>query len=145
MPGRKSAGGTKDELTELVKLVIAYAKQETLDPVVAQAKALGKGLAGALLLAIGTVLLAVGFLRSLQVEFGGVGRSLALSRPTSLPVQRATGIPAGTVIGRVVGAPYGTGAHLSGDWSWVPYMGGALLCLLVAVFCVLRIVKGSRQ
>ena len=44
--------------------------------------------------------------------------------------------------GAGLGSPFGAGAHLSGDWSWVPYMGGVLFCLLVAGFCVLRIVKG---
>jgi hypothetical protein len=145
MPGRKSAGGTKDELSELVKLVLAYAKQETLDPIFSQAKALGKGLAGAVLLAIGTVLLAIGFLRSLQVEFGGAGRGLDVARTALVPgATPAGGLQARLVVGRAVGEPYGTGAHLSGDWSWVPYMGGALLCLLVVIFCVLRIMKGSR-
>ena len=42
----------------------------------------------------------------------------------------------------VQSSPFGAGAHLSGDWSWVPYMGGVLFCLLVAGFCVFKIVKG---
>lgn len=115
-----------------VQLVIAYAKQETVDPVVKQVKTLGKGLAGAVLLALGTVLLAIGFLRALQTELGGGGSAVVAYAPltrAAQPVSSAT--------------TYGAFGHLSGDWSWVPYMGGALFCLLVAGLGVLRIVKGT--
>ncbi len=132
MPGRTPRTSTKDGVSELVHLVVAYAKQETVDPVVKQAKTLGKGLAGAVLLAIGTVLLALGFLRALQTEFGGGGSPVVAYAPLTRAAQP---VPATTT--------YGVFGHLSGDWSWVPYMGGALFCLLVAGFCVLRIVKGT--
>jgi hypothetical protein len=131
MPGRTPRTSTKDDVSELVQLVIAYAKQETVDPVVKQAKTLGKGLAGAVLLAIGTVLLALGFLRALQTEFGGGSPVVAYA-----PLTRAAQPGSATTT-------YGAFGHLSGDWSWVPYMGGALFCLLVAGVCVLRIVKGA--
>lgn len=136
MPGRTGGSGTKDGFTEFVQLVLAYAKQETVDPVVKQAKTVGKGVAGAALLALGTVLLAIGFLRALQTEFGGT------------TAVRVSSIPPGFAFrGRVMtfSYPYGVGAHLSGDWSWVPYMGGALFCLAVAGFCVLRIIKGTSR
>jgi len=132
MPGRTPRTSTKDGVSELVHLVVAYAKQETVDPVVKQAKTLGKGLAGAVLLAIGTVLLALGFLRALQTEFGGAGSPVVAYAPLTRAAQP---VPATTT--------YGVFGHLSGDWSWVPYMGGALFCLLVAGFCVLRIVRGT--
>jgi hypothetical protein len=136
MPGRTGGSGTKDGFTEFVQLVLAYAKQETVDPVVKQAKTVGKGVAGAALLALGTVLLAIGFLRALQTEFGGT------------TAVRVSNIPPGFAFrGRVTtfSYPYGVGAHLSGDWSWVPYMGGALFCLAVAGFCILRIIKGTSR
>ncbi len=140
MPGRAPGSGTKDGVAEFVQLVIAYAKQETVDPVVKQAKALGKGVAGAALVALGTVLLAIGFVRALQTEFGGgtaVGARFAYA-PLPQRVATAVAVP---VFARA--DPYGAGGHLSGDWSWVPYMGGALFCLAVAGFCVFRIVKGA--
>ena len=146
MPGRERASGagararargdqgTKDGVEDLFQLVVAYAKQETLDPVVKQAKTLAKGIAGATLMAFGTALLAVGFLRALQSEFGGSGQ----------------GGPAVATLGNAATPgsgfhyyPYGAGAHLSGDWSWVPYMGASLLAILVAVICVFRFLRGG--
>jgi hypothetical protein len=127
MPGPKPNAGrlgpsARESASELLRLVVAYAKQETVEPVVGQLKWLLKGLAGASLLTLGTVLLGIGFVRALQAEFGA-------------HLAGAAGGP----------NPYGGGGHLTGDWSWVPYLGGALFCLLVAVFCVLRIVRGARR
>ncbi len=127
--------GAKDGLDELFKLVVAYTKQETLDPVLRQLKALGRGIAGAVLLALGTVLLSIGFLRALQTELGGARGSGVVS---------GTRLPNGVTLTFVGSSPYSPGAHLTGDLSWVPYMGGALFCLAVAGFCVMRIVKGAR-
>ena len=57
-------------ILELRELVVAYFRQEAIDPI----KSLGRyvlfGLAGALLLGLGVVLLGVGALRALQVETG---------------------------------------------------------------------------
>jgi hypothetical protein len=143
MPGRTAGSGTKDGVAEFVQLVVAYAKQETVDPVVKQAKTLGKGIAGAALLAFGTVLLAIGFVRALQTELGGGTTFLSRSVAYAPLAHRA---PRGVALPVLAGArPYGVGGHLSGDWSWVPYMGGALFCLAVAGFCVFRIVKGTSR
>jgi hypothetical protein len=145
MPGRTAGAGTKDGVTEFVELVLAYAKQETVDPVVKQVKALGKGVAGAALLAIGTVLLAIGFVRALQTEFGGAAATRFAPVPPGLAIR---GLPRGLAIrGRVsvYAYPYGAFGHLSGDWSWVPYIGGALFCLAVAGFCVMRALRGGRR
>ena len=140
MPGRAPGSGTKDGVAEFVQLVIAYAKQETVDPVLKQAKTLGKGVAGAALLAFGTVLLAIGFVRALQTELGG-GTSVVGAFASARLTQK---VPSAVAVPVLRGAdPYGAGGHLSGDWSWVPYMGGALFCLAVAGFCVFRIVKGT--
>jgi hypothetical protein len=137
-PDKSSRGraGAKDGVTELFQMALAYAKQETLDPVLAQLKAVARGVAGAFLLAIGTVLLAVGFVRALQSELGG-GPGAAVG------TLARTGAGGGYVVFR--NSPYGAGGHLSGDWSWVPYMGGALLCVAVAGFCAARIVRSSRR
>ena len=227
MPGQKPAGAKrgKDGPSELFDYIVAYAKQETIDPVVRQAKTLGKGIAGAVVLSIGTVLLAVGFLRALQAQFGSTSATTAAGgdpgpatpvatapaqttasakttasvkttvattgtspttttvatttvskttvattspattvRPSSsLPTTTAVravspppvattspsssgrGVPTTLVASSAAPNPYGSGHPLSGNWSWVPYMGGALLCVLVAVFCVTRIVRGAKR
>jgi hypothetical protein len=117
-PLKKGGKEAKEGASELFRMVLAYTKQEALDPVLAQLKALGYGLAGAVLLALGTVLLAVGFLRALETELG----------PT-----------------RGSSHPYGTSGALSGDWSWAPYMGATLVCIAIAAWCTLRILRGVRK
>ena len=160
MPGRKreggrrkAGGGARDGASDLLQLIIAYAKQETLDPVLRQLKKLGWGVAGGACMALGTAFLALGFVRALQTEFGTARpvRAAVFRAHFSAPTVVYTSPRSGSVIaitssrlpgGAALGSPFGAGAHLSGDWSWVPYMGGVLFCLLVAGFCVLRIVKG---
>jgi hypothetical protein len=117
MPGRfKFGNGARSGANDFFRLSLAYAKQEALEPVMRQLKAMGKGIGGAVLLAFGTVLVGIGFVRALQDEFGG---------------QHGTGA-------------YGGGSHLSGDLSWVPYMGGALFCLIVAGVCLKRALGGGK-
>jgi len=53
---------------ELVDLVIAYAKQETLDPLKGLGKNALKGIGGALLLGIGGIFCSIGALRAMQSE-----------------------------------------------------------------------------
>jgi hypothetical protein len=57
-------------VTELKELTIAYAKQETVDPIKQLGRFAGYGLGGSLLLAIGLVLLGLSGLRFLQTETG---------------------------------------------------------------------------
>jgi hypothetical protein len=69
-PGRTSQDdkSVRDHGSELLRLVVAYAKQETVDPL----KSLGRyvlwGTVGAILLAIGSVLLSLAVVRVLQTE-----------------------------------------------------------------------------
>jgi hypothetical protein len=56
--------------TELWELSTAYAKQETIDPLKGLAQFLKNGVAGALLLGLGAVLLLLGLLRFLQTQTG---------------------------------------------------------------------------
>jgi uncharacterized membrane protein YidH (DUF202 family) len=57
-----------NEARELVDLVIAYTKQETVDPLKRLGKTIALGVAGAMLVGIGGVFLALSALRALQTE-----------------------------------------------------------------------------
>jgi hypothetical protein len=53
---------------ELVDLVIAYAKQETLEPLKGLGKKAALGLGGAVLLGVGGIFVSIGALRAMQTE-----------------------------------------------------------------------------
>jgi hypothetical protein len=57
-------------LDEFVSLVVAYAKQETLDPIKSLGRFIAFGIVGALLLALGGGLLALAAIRLIQAETG---------------------------------------------------------------------------
>jgi hypothetical protein len=59
---------------ELRDLIVAYARQETINPIKSLGRYILFGLAGALLLGLGVVLLGVGVLRLLQTETGSTFR-----------------------------------------------------------------------
>jgi hypothetical protein len=63
---QSGAGGVGD----VIDLVKAYARQETVDPLKSLGRFVGFGLAGALLLGIGGILLLLALLRLLQNETG---------------------------------------------------------------------------
>ena len=60
-----------DTLQERKDLLIAYAKQETIDPLRNLGRYLGFGLAGMALITLGTFFLAMALLRFLQTMLGG--------------------------------------------------------------------------
>jgi hypothetical protein len=64
------ADNPQQTIRELRELVIAYAKQETLDPILGLRKYAGFGLLGALLFGMGSLFLEIGLLRLLQDQTG---------------------------------------------------------------------------
>jgi hypothetical protein len=56
--------------TEMWDLSLAYAKQETVDPLKGLGRFLGSGVPGALALAVGSILLLLAALRAMQTETG---------------------------------------------------------------------------
>ncbi len=59
---------------DLSKLVVAYVKQETIEPVKGLGRFVGFGLGGSLLVGVGLVILFLGVLRLLQEETGSALR-----------------------------------------------------------------------
>jgi hypothetical protein len=76
MTDAKSRGGRKDDqglggqLNELLSLVLAYAKQETVDPLKSLGRYIAWGVAGALFFATGGALLTLAAVRVVQSETG---------------------------------------------------------------------------
>ena len=62
------ADNPQQEVRELKDLVVAYAKQETVEPLTGLGRYVGYGLAGALLMGTGLGFLAIGLLRALQTN-----------------------------------------------------------------------------
>lgn len=68
---RSGQGANLPALTgELWQLVVAYAKQETIEPIKGLGRFLGLGVAGSAVLGLGLVLLILAGLRALQTETG---------------------------------------------------------------------------
>jgi hypothetical protein len=61
-------------VTELFEMVVAYAKQETIEPLKRLGKFVAWGLAGGMLTSLGIVVLLAGVLRLLQNETGSTFR-----------------------------------------------------------------------
>lgn len=68
--GKKEDSSLVTQVVELKDMVIAYAKQETIEPLKSLGRFVGAGLGGAVLLSIGLVLLGLAMLRALQEETG---------------------------------------------------------------------------
>lgn len=64
------ASGIPGVLSDLKDLAVAYAKQETIDPLRGLGRFVGLGVAGSLLLGVGVSLLGLAGLRALQTETG---------------------------------------------------------------------------
>jgi hypothetical protein len=60
----------QEQVRELKDLVIAYFKQETVDPLKGMARYFGFGILGAVLMGTGIGFVAIGGLRALQTETG---------------------------------------------------------------------------
>jgi multisubunit Na+/H+ antiporter MnhB subunit len=95
------ADNPQQTIRELRELVVAYAKQEAVDPLKSLLKWVGLHIAGALFLGMGFMFIAIGALRVIQDQ---------------------------------------TGPHLTGNWSWVPY-----LIVIVGLLIVVGIVMAIRQ
>jgi hypothetical protein len=65
---KRSGESLPANVAELWELIVAYAKQETLDPIKALGRFVAYGVAGAVCLSLGSVLLALGALRAIQTE-----------------------------------------------------------------------------
>ena len=64
------ADNPQQTVRELQELVVAYAKQETVEPLKGMARYAGFGIAGALLVGIGIAFMSIGLLRWLQSLHG---------------------------------------------------------------------------
>ena len=64
------ADNPQETIRELRELVIAYAKQETVEPLLALRKYVGFGLLAAVLFGMGAMFLQIGLLRLLQDQTG---------------------------------------------------------------------------
>ena len=64
------ADNPQQTVRELQELVVAYAKQETVEPLKGMARYAGFGIAGAVLVGVGITFLSIGLLRALQSLHG---------------------------------------------------------------------------
>lgn len=112
MPKRKQARAGQAEsfpssVQELSQLLIAYARQETIEPIKGLGRYVGFGLAGSFVMGIGLVLLLLGSLRLLQTETGD-----AFDGNWSFVPYLFTLVAAGTVAGAALKAK---GSKTKGD------------------------------
>ena len=70
MPEAETDKSVPQVLGELKDMTVAYAKQETVDPLKSIGRFVGFGVGGSFLLSIGLCLLALSALRALQTETG---------------------------------------------------------------------------
>ncbi|HZQ88257.1 MAG TPA: phage holin family protein [Acidimicrobiales bacterium] len=68
--GDKTDNSVTAQISELWELIVAYAKQETVEPIKGLARFVGFGVLGSICLAIGLTLLLLATLRALQTETG---------------------------------------------------------------------------
>jgi len=70
VPARNDEQSITEVFGDLKELTIAYAKQETVDPLKGLGRFIGFGVAGSICLSIGVILLAIAILRALQTQTG---------------------------------------------------------------------------
>jgi hypothetical protein len=87
--------------TELWDLSLAYAKQETIDPLKGLGRYLGYGMGGSVVFALGSMLLLLSALRALQTETGSTFTG-SLSFVPYLIVSAAAALLVGLLVWRVV-------------------------------------------
>lgn len=97
--------GTGEVIGDLWQLVQTYAKQETIDPLKSIGRFLAFGLAGALLLGLGTLFGALAILRALQDL---------------------------------------TGNHLTGSYTWVPYLVSFVVAMVIVGLSVRAITAPNK-
>ena len=68
--GDRTDNSMTAQISELWELIVAYAKQETVEPIKGLARFVGFGVAGSICLAIGLTLLLLATLRALQTQTG---------------------------------------------------------------------------
>ncbi len=68
---RRDDGSFREVVADLVRLVVAYAKQETLGPLGSLGRFVLFGVIGALLTSVGGFLLSLALVRALQSELSG--------------------------------------------------------------------------
>ena len=90
----------KQGVGDLVDLVKAYAKQETLDPLKGVGRWVGLGIAGSLLMMIGLIALSLAMLRVLQEETGSTFTGNWSWAPHALTLA-AIGLVAGVLASRI--------------------------------------------
>lgn len=104
-PARSDPGIPK-LVAELKDMVVAYFKQETLEPFKSLGRFLARGVAGGLLTSVGVIVLLVGVLRLLQSETGTVFRGTLSFVPyfaTVLTGLLVVGLAARAIIARPAG------------------------------------------
>ena len=106
---------------EIAQLSLTYVKQETKAPLQGLGRFLGFGLAGAMFLGTGAVLLTLAVLRGLQ---------------TALSYERVKQSGEGIVVDR---------GPLSGSWTWLPYVLAALVALLMIGLIVLSWMRDTKK
>lgn len=122
-PAAAKASATRGATSakEIAQLSISYVKQETKLPLQGLGRFLAFGLAGAVFLGTGTVLLTLALLRGLQ---------------TALSYERMKTSAEGFVVER---------GPLSGSWTWLPYVLAALGALLVIGLLVMSWSRDAKK